>query len=133
MERSSGTVIYKDKKFLLLKYSNGHWGFVKGHIEGNESEKEAMFRETLEETGLKKEDLKLIENYKEKISYYFKKNNNTIYKEVIFFLAKSNTFNVKLSHEHQDYEWLEYNKAFDKLTFENSKNLLKKANKILKK
>lgn len=133
MEKSSGAVIYKEDKFLLLKYSIGHWGFVKGHIEGDESEKETMFREAFEETGLKKENLKLIDDYKEKISYYFKKNNNTIYKEVVFFLVESDTFNVNLSHEHQDFEWFKYNKALDRLTFKNSKILLKKANRILKK
>ncbi len=133
MEKSSGAVIYKEDKFLLLKYSIGHWGFVKGHIEEDESEKETMFREAFEETGLKKENLKLIDDYKEKISYYFKKNNNTIYKEVVFFLVESDTFNVNLSHEHQDYEWFKYNKALDRLTFKNSKILLKKANRILKK
>ncbi|HHF56026.1 MAG TPA: diadenosine tetraphosphate hydrolase, partial [Thermoplasmatales archaeon] len=31
VERSCGGVIFKDKKYLLLKYGWGHWGFVKGN------------------------------------------------------------------------------------------------------
>lgn len=133
MEKSSGAVIYKNDKYLLLKYSIGHWGFVKGHIEKNESEEETLFRETKEETGLTKENLKLIDGFKEKISYYFKKDNKTIYKEVVFFLLESRTNNITLSHEHDDYLWLSYNDAYDKLTFKNSKNLLKKANDFVEK
>ena len=133
MEKSSGAVIYKNDKYLLLKYSMGHWGFVKGHVENKESEEETLFRETKEETGLTKENLKLIDGFKEKINYYFKKDNKKIYKEVVFFLLESKTNNITLSHEHDDYLWLPYKDAYDKLTFKNSKNLLKKANDFVEK
>ncbi len=131
MEKSSGAVIFKNNKYLLLKYSSGHWGFVKGHIENNETEKQALFREAKEETGLKKENLDIKNGFKEKISYYFRMNNNTIYKEVIFFVVESNTYEIKLSHEHIDYIWLEYKDAYDKLTFKNTKNVIEKAKKFL--
>lgn len=133
MERSSGGVIFNKNKFLLLKYSAGHWSFVKGHIEKGENIKQTFFRETKEETGLKKENLKLIPDFKEKINYFYKRNRKTIYKEVVYLLAESNSQKVTLSHEHTDYKWLEYDNALEKVTFDNAKQVLKKAKKTLRK
>ncbi len=133
MEKSVGSVIFKDKKYLLLKYGLGHWGFVKGHIEKNETEKETLYREAEEETGLKKENLKIINGFRENISYFFKKNKNTVYKKVVYYLTESNTDKITLSHEHSEYKWLQYDKAIEKLSFKNSKVLLKKAQEYLKK
>ncbi|RLF46620.1 MAG: diadenosine tetraphosphate hydrolase [Thermoplasmata archaeon] len=132
VERSCGAVIFKDGKYLLLKYGWGHWGFVKGNIEKGESLEETFFREAEEEAGLKKENLRLIEGFKEKISYFYKKGGKTIYKEVIYLLAESNTFDVKLSHEHTAYEWLSYEDALERITYENDRNVLRKAHEFLR-
>ena len=56
-----------------------------------------------------------------------------ISKEVIFFLAKSNTKVVTLSSEHQDYSWLSFNSAYDKLTYTNAKETLVKVKTFLEK
>ena len=53
------------------------------------------------------------------------------HKKVIFFLAKTDIRKISLSHEHNDYLWLGYNDALKKITFENAKNILAKANKFL--
>ncbi|MEF8879071.1 MAG: bis(5'-nucleosyl)-tetraphosphatase [Candidatus Thermoplasmatota archaeon] len=132
-EISAGAVIFNNNKYLLLKYSLGHWGFVKGKIEKNETPQQTFLREAEEETNIKKENLKIIKNFKEKINYYYKRKQETIYKEVIYFLAKSSTNEVTLSHEHIDYKWMEYAPAIEQLTFENTKNVLRKAHKLLKK
>ncbi|MEM2508801.1 MAG: diadenosine tetraphosphate hydrolase, partial [Candidatus Thermoplasmatota archaeon] len=71
--------------------------------------------------------LKLIEGFKEKINYFYKREGETIYKEVIYLLAESNTFYVKLSYEHTDFAWLDYEDAIDKITYENEKKVLRKA------
>ncbi len=52
-------------------------------------------------------------------------------KKVIFFLAKTDEKNIKISHEHNDYLWLEYDDALKKTTFENAKDVLTKANEFL--
>ncbi len=137
-ETSAGAVIfYKGGGriyYLLLNYGNGYWGFSKGHIEKNENEKRAAIREIFEETGLK--DLKFINGFKEKIRYYFTRKTKgeivTILKEVIFFLAETKTKKVKISKEHLGFEWLEYKEALKRVTFENSKKVLKKAHSYLK-
>ncbi len=133
VERSCGAIIFKGEKYLLLKYEWGHWGFVKGNIERGESLEETFFREAEEEAGLKRDMLEIIEGFREKISYFYKKEGKTIYKEVIYLLAESKSFDVKLSYEHTAYEWLSYEDALEKITYENDRNVLRKAHEFLKK
>ena len=59
------------------------------------------------------------------------KSNNNIHKKVFFFLARTHSTNVILSHEHLDYTWLEYESAVKKLTYDNAINLLKKSELFL--
>ena len=135
LEKSAGCVLfYREKKplFLLLKYGLGHWGFVKGHIEENETPIEAMLRELEEETGIRKSDVKVFKGFEEKVTYFFSKEGEKVRKEVIFFLAESKTKEVRLSYEHKAYLWLPYEEALKKLTFDNVKEVLKKANNFLK-
>ena len=134
-EQSAGTVLFieedKEKLFLLLHYPTGHWDFVKGKIENNESPEQAVIRETKEETGIT--DIEFIKGFKEKIEYSFKFNGDIVQKEVIFFLAKTNTKQVKISYEHLDYVWLDFNNALNKITYENAKNVLINAKNYLEK
>jgi len=135
MERSAGAVIFHDdseREFLLLHYESGHWDYVKGHIENEESEIKTLIRETEEETGIKEEDIKIIDGFKEKIEYFYRHEGKVIKKEVVFYLAKSKTKTVKISHEHIGYKWLPYDEALNQLTFKNAKDILKKADKFLK-
>ena len=131
MERSAGGVIFCGELYLLLKYGWGHWGFVKGNIEKGETEEEAFFREAMEEAGLPRNALKIIDGFKEKISYFYKKEGKTIFKEVIYFLVESSSMDVSLSYEHTDYAWLKYEDAINKITHDGDKKILMKANQFL--
>ena len=42
----------EEDRFLILRQTNGHWSFPKGHKEGDESDKESALRELAEETGI---------------------------------------------------------------------------------
>jgi 8-oxo-dGTP pyrophosphatase MutT (NUDIX family) len=132
-EQSAGTVLFIEENnenlFLLLHYPTGHWDFVKGKIENNENPEQTVVRETKEETGIT--ELVFIKNFKEKIEYSFKFNGDVVQKEVIFFLAKTNTKQVKLSYEHLDYVWLDFDNALKKITYDNAKNILIKAKNYL--
>lgn len=44
-------------RYLLIRHRQGHWGFPKGHRDGDESDLEAARREFEEETGLRAYDL----------------------------------------------------------------------------
>ena len=132
-EKSAGVVLFRNNagknEFLLLNYPQGHWDFVKGKIEQNEIPHETALRETKEETGIV--NIEFLDGFKESVEYDFRFKKENIHKKVIFFLAKTDEKNIRLSHEHNDYLWLEYNDALKKTTFENAKNVLIKANEFL--
>ena len=126
-ERSCGAVIFSDNDYLLLRYGWGHWGFMKGNVETGEDELETILREAEEETRLTANQLSFIEGFRETITYFYKNEGRTIYKKVIFLLAESNSRDVTLSHEHNDYAWLDYNEALKRLTYDNAREILQKA------
>ncbi len=132
-ERSAGIVLYCEKQggklFLLLHYPSGHWDFIKGRIEKNEQPREAAVREAREETGIT--DIQFIDGFEEKIRYVYQFDRKTIKKQVVFFLAKTNTIDITLSHEHLDFAWLEFDAAFAKITYQNAKDLLKKSKSLV--
>ena len=132
-QKSTGIVLFRNdsgkNEFLLLNYPQGHWDFVKGKVEQNETPHETAIRETKEETGIT--NIEFVDGFEESVEYDFRFKKENIHKKVIFFLAKTNEKNIKLSHEHNDYLWLEYNDALKKTTFENAKNVLTKANEFL--
>ena len=132
-EISAGMVFVRnvldENQFLLLNYPQGHWDFVKGKIEKNEEPHETARREAREETGIT--DFQFIDSFEEYVEYDFRFKNEKIHKKVIFFLAKTDTEKIRLSDEHFDYIWLAYNDALGKITYENAKNVLSKANEFL--
>ena len=125
------TLRTSEVKYLLLQYEAGHWDFVKGNVEEGETEQETTVRELREETGII--DAHFVDGFKEKISYFYKRQGATVYKEVVFFLMETQTTNVKLSFEHIGFAWLTYEGAMEKLTFKNARDVLQKAHEFLKK
>lgn len=131
-EKSCGVVVFhKDKniEYLLLHYPSGHWDFPKGHVEEVEEEEDTARRETKEETGL---DINIIPGFRKRISYFYR-HKDLIVKDVIFFLAESKIKEVKLSFEHKRFKWLPFEEAMKLITYQNSKNVLEKANEFLAK
>lgn len=132
-ESSAGAVIFRaeggQRLYLLLHYEAGHWEFVKGKIEKGENELETVVREAREETGIS--DLKFIEGFREKIEYFFRRAGQAIHKQVVFFLAETKARDVRISFEHIGFDWLDYESAMARLTFENAKKVLKKAEAFL--
>lgn len=128
MEKSCGIVLFHSDEFLLIQHPSklngreGHWDFPKGHVEGNETELETAKRELVEETGIV--DFKIFNGFRHGIKYNFLKDNSTIAKKVIFFLAESYTKDVKLSPEHQNFIWLNFESAHSKLTYAKAKEVL---------
>ena len=119
-EKSCGTIIIENNKVLLIQQTDNAWGFPKGHVENNEKEQETAIRETKEETNL---DVEIISNKKYIINY---KINNEIDKEVIFFLAKKTSDKIKKQDEEiKNIKWVDLTKAFDIITYENTKDIYK--------
>ena len=132
-EKSAGAVIFRKEDsqiyYLLLHYTPGHWDFPKGHIEKGENLIQTVRREVEEETGIK--DIKIASGFKEWIKYFFRVEGKNIFKIVTFFLAETQTKEVKISFEHKGFKWLPYEEALEQLNFKNAKEILKKANGFL--
>jgi bis(5'-nucleosidyl)-tetraphosphatase len=129
MEKSCGVVLLNSNKVLLLQHpdtaTNGHWDFPKGHVEKGEDEIQTALRELKEETGIG--NVKIMEDFHHLISYNLLKEGKIISKEVVFFLGITNQEKVSISSEHQNFVWLQYESAYERLTYENAKKTLKKA------
>jgi bis(5'-nucleosidyl)-tetraphosphatase len=134
-ERSSGAVIFSNNKelnkseFLLLHYASGHWDFPKGNIEDGEDEVQAAYREIFEETGI--QNVHFVEGFRKKIQYYYRRGDILIQKEVIFYLAITNTKKITLSNEHIGYAWKDYMEAMNQLTYKSAQDLLKEVKMFL--
>lgn len=131
-ERSAGAVVFyladafcTTPEYLLLHYEAGHWDFPKGAIEQGENELDTVRREVWEETGIS--NVEIIRDFRKEIQYFYRKVGELVRKTVVFYLARSNTKEVKLSYEHIGYVWLEYSGAMRKLTFRTAKNVLEAA------
>ena len=131
-EKSCGAVVLRKNReveYLLLHYEAGHWDYVKGQVEPNETEKVTVTRELKEETSI--EDARFIEGFREEISYFYRREGKTILKKVIFFLLEAKESEVRFSYEHIGYEWLTFQKAMERLTFSNARKILTKAHDFL--
>ncbi len=130
METSCGLVLANGDLVLLLRYPQGHWGFPKGHVEEADAGlRETALRELEEETGIR--DAKVIGTWSKTTEYTYSRRGIKQEKEVHWFPAKTNTFDVTLSHEHTDYMWVEVDEARDWITFSEEKEVLRRARRIL--
>ena len=132
-ERSAGVILFNKTEgiqFLILKYPSGHWDFVKGNIEEGEKEKETVKRELFEETGI--DSLQIHQEFNEKVEYNYYKKNRKVHKIVSYYLAETDQKEIKLSFEHLDYKWSDYEDLMKLITFENSREILKKGNELIK-
>jgi 8-oxo-dGTP pyrophosphatase MutT (NUDIX family) len=132
--KSCGAVIFHkfddEIKYLIIKthekFGNS-WDFPKGAMEESETELQTAIREVYEETGL---SIDLIGDFRFEMHYLVKR--GEILKTSIYFLGESSDSDVKVDPmEVEAYEWLEYEKALSKLTYEQSQNVLKKAHELV--
>ena len=126
LEKSCGAVVYRmhegKRLYLILHYDEGHWDLPKGHVEAGETEEQTARREIAEESGITQ--LEFAPDFRHVITYKFKRKGKLIPKDVVYFLAKTEETEVRLSDEHTDFEWLEYEHARRRLTYSNTKNLV---------
>ena len=128
-EKSCGIIVFDDKdKVLLIKHNGGHISFPKGHVEEGETSKETAIRETLEETGI---EAKIIsDDYY--VNTYSPKENHM--KDVLLFVGIKTGGKLKPQLEEVSLcDFFPYEQAFDELTFDIDKRILKQAYEIYKK
>lgn len=134
-ERSAGFVVFRQpspdapREYLLLDYGR-HWDYAKGHVEQGEDDLTAAIRELREETGIR--DVEAIDGFKHTIEYFFRsKRDGLIRKRVIFFLGRTSSADVTLSHEHVGFAFLPYEQAMKRLTYPSARKVLEAAEAFL--
>ena len=130
-EISAGAITYTIENdtilYLLIKDFHGNYGFPKGHLENKETRREAALREIKEEAGI---DVTLDETFEKELVYIMP---NGIEKTSVYYLGYyENQTPVAQEEEVETMLLLPYEEAYEKLTFDNMKEVLKQANDHLK-
>lgn len=133
-EVSAGGIVFRrgpdrSARFLLIRDPYEHWGFPKGHLEGEESPAEAAFRESAEETGLT--DLIMLGPIRI-IDWHFRFKGRYIHKFCHFFLFESHAAEVAPQREEgiTDFRWLTLDEALVQLSYDNARGALKRAGEM---
>lgn len=114
-------------KILLVHHIAGHWSFPKGHREEGESEVETASRELEEETGLHVD--KLLDFPPLEEAYVFHHAGKRIKKKVRYFIALVSGKEYPQLDELFGCDWFTFEKAREKLTFSNTRDLLDEVEK----
>jgi 8-oxo-dGTP pyrophosphatase MutT (NUDIX family) len=94
------------QRLLLLQRSDSHtWGFPGGAVEPGEVIEEAARRETLEETSLEVDDLKLYGVYSGPELFYEYPNGDQVYNVTIIYQAHKVAGNICLNEEHTAWQY----------------------------
>ncbi len=134
-ELEAGSITTKiekgELKFLTVyRVKMNDYTLPKGHVEEKETLEDASKRETLEETGHSIEIVDFIDSFEYKVKE--KKNNKEFYiiRRVYYFLG--DVVGEIVEAENPDEKegrtipnWLSYEDALNKLTYDNDKNLIK--------
>lgn len=135
-ETSCGCVIFDKATHskVLIVYEKGRnfWGFPKGHIEEGETETQTALREVKEEVGI---DVKILdEKYRYETNYIIE--DKQVDKTSIFYIAETLDDNYDTTNQEAEIaesKWVSIEDALKLLTFDNSKDVLKKACEDIKK
>lgn len=129
-ETSAGGVVYhgesETRQFLVIRDPYGHWGLPKGHVEGEETLEQAAVREVTEETGL--ERLRIQESLP-RIDWYFRAHGRLIHKYCHFFLmlALDDATTPRVEEGISACEWLSFGDALSRISYENTRGVLRTA------
>jgi 8-oxo-dGTP pyrophosphatase MutT (NUDIX family) len=121
--------------FLLIQHLHehgGHWAFPKGHMEDGESAIETAKRELFEEAGIR--NVKIVDSPEFFEKYSFVQKDVPYEKVVKYFLGEVDDQKVKTQDEEiNDFVWLKFEDAIEKITFSEGKQLLMDIGKFLDK
>lgn len=110
-------------KFLLIRSLTGSWGFPKGHLETNESERDCALRELKEEVGL---SAIIVENLVYEVDYFI---SATLHKKVKLFLGLIDLTKqtVKIQTEEiAEHKIVTASEAISLFQFDDLKSLMRK-------
>lgn len=103
------------ESFLLMKHKD-RWDLPKGHVDGDESERECALRELEEETGITESEIKIDPVFRFTLQYevqYKRTKGKKKLKEVVIFLAcLQSTKDIEIT-EHEGFQWFDWNPPHD--------------------
>jgi len=134
---AGGVVVKKEKNKLAIVVINRHdmkdWTLPKGHQEKGESLQQTAIREVLEETGVKAVPAHYIGTFNYSVKGLKNGAPNQINKTVHWFLM--NYIDSKLIEPNREVEkikWVPIDKSFSFMSYNNDRDIIKKAIKIIK-
>jgi bis(5'-nucleosidyl)-tetraphosphatase len=138
-DRSAGVIVFHRApdgcRFLLLLSrltKRPLWEFPKGGVDEGESLLEAALRELEEETGLRQDEVRLVDGFERGESYRFTVGVGTgralVHKRVTYFLAEALHQEVRISSaEASRHEWLSLPDAMRRVRYPERRRLLEDA------
>jgi 8-oxo-dGTP pyrophosphatase MutT (NUDIX family) len=141
-DRSAGVIVFHRgedgcRYLLLLSRLTKRplWEFPKGGVDRGETLAQAAIRELREETGLSKENVRLIPGFEHREEYRFTsgqgETRTLIRKEVTYFLAESLSTDITLSaHEASQFAWLPLEEAVRKIKYKARREMLRTAARL---
>ena len=136
------TILYKKEneqiKFAIF-YRNSHpiWQFVSGGGEDNETPIETVVREIKEETSLiiDKNEIRQLDSRTTipvlNITGKYTWGDSVFVVPEYTFAVELKKYDIKLSNEHKEYKWVEYNEAMWKGRYDSNKTALWELNERL--
>lgn len=109
--RACGVLLYKDtpRRMVLLMRHPDRWDIPKGHLDEGEDDLTCALRETEEETGIPRAQIKLDPDFRFTQVYYprYKRFHfQPVEKTLVVYLGRVPTDAEVVPTEHEGFEWL---------------------------
>ncbi|MDD5110393.1 MAG: NUDIX domain-containing protein [Patescibacteria group bacterium] len=141
--KSIGVIVFRHtaqgRLYLMLHHRGIYWNFPKGRSEAHEMHDElrTAFRELEEETGIPRQAIRLLPDFRATYRYHFRGVDaegrpEHVRKLAVFYLGELlRPRPVIISDEHLGAEWCDANAAWRKLYYANGRKVLRLAEAYL--
>ena len=135
MEKSCGAVVFTREggtvKYVIIRSTEGFYGYPKGHMEPGETEEQTALREIKEETGL---DVTLLPGFRTEDAHALvREGRPDVTKQIVYFLAEYTGQVLRAqAGEVSAIALMTYDEAMDAFQFESSRRILREADAYIK-